>query len=329
MKVLVTGATGFLGFRVLEGLIQLDKVKEIVATGREIKNTHRITDRKISYHLGDLSNENFVNEITLGIDVIIHCAALSSPWGEYADFYSANVLSQKNLIKAAEKRGVGRYIYISTPSLYFYSEKNTDIKEADPLPKKFVNAYAKTKREAEILLEKSYLPYVILRPRALIGRGDTVIMPRIIRAVNEKRLKIIGNGQNIVDLTAVSNVVKAIILSINASELALRQTYNITNGEPVKLWEKINVVLKQMNLEYPKKKVPKALVLAIAYWLEFSSRLTHKKEPPLTVYGVGTLCNSLTMDITKANSLLGYEPEMTIDEAIREFVIWYNQNEKS
>merc|ERR1712127_815283 len=100
-----------------------------------------------------------------------------------------------------------------------------NISENDPLPKQFVNNYAKSKFEAEELLRASSIPYVIFRPRALIGRGDHVIMPRLINAFDKNKLKIIGNGENLVDLTPVSNVVDAILSSIN-NEKALNQTFN-------------------------------------------------------------------------------------------------------
>ena len=120
----------------------------------------------------------------------------------------------KNLISVAKSHNIKRFIYVSTPSLYFNGTDRFDIKESDALPKKFINAYSKTKYEAEIELEKSAIPYVILRPRALIGRGDSIIMPRLIRVFQEGKLKIIGDGKNIVDLTSLSNVANSIELSL-------------------------------------------------------------------------------------------------------------------
>jgi nucleoside-diphosphate-sugar epimerase len=213
--------------------------------------------------------------------------------------------------------------------MYFDSTNRKDIRENDPLPRKFINAYSSTKRMAEIELINSGIPYVILRPRALTGRGDTVIMPRIISAHKKGRLKIIGNGKNIVDLTSVANAVDAILLSLKAEGAALNQIYNITNGEPVNLWEKITYVLSLMNEQLPQKKIPYWLVLTIAQLMEWKSKITHMKEPVLTKYGVGVLAKSMTLDISKARELLGYNPTVTTDEAIREFINWYTENEKN
>ncbi|NMH86539.1 NAD-dependent epimerase/dehydratase family protein [Flavivirga algicola] len=328
MKVLLTGATGFLGWRTLEVLVKEPRINTIIATGRTLKKTHQIDHEKVTYVLGDLEDLSFVQEIIQNVDYIVHAAALSSPWGEKALFERANVLTQKNLIKAALEYGIKNFVFISSPSLYFEFKDRFDIKEEDKLPKKLINAYAKTKRKAEVLLTHSGLTYVILRPRAIIGRGDTVIMPRLIRVFDEGRLKIIGNGKNIADLTSVENVATAILLSLQAKEEALNQTYNITNGAPVVLWDAIADVLTQLGKKKPVKKLPYKLVKTIATLLEFKSILTNKKEPALTRYGVGTLAKSLTMDISKAKRLLGYNPKVTTEEAITEFTNWYLSNGK-
>ena len=329
MKILLTGATGFLGYRTLEKLIEQAEIEKIIATGRTLKKSHQIDHPKVEYRLGDLVNREFVDGIVKEVDHIIHAAALSSPWGKYKEFEDANLRSQINLINAIKRNKLVKYIYISTPSMYFDSTNRRGIKENDPLPRKFINAYSSTKRMAEIELINSGIPYVILRPRALTGRGDTVIMPRIINAFKEGKLKIIGNGKNIVDLTSVANVADAILLSLKAEGAALNQIYNITNGEPVNLWEKIGLVLNLMDKQLPQKKIPYFLVLSIAQLFEWKSKLTNMKEPALTKYGVGVLSKSMTLDISKARELLGYHPTVTTDEAITEFVNWYAENEKN
>ena len=326
-NILLTGATGFLGFRTLERLEALPNVSQIIACGRKLKPDAKIESPKVHYQLGDLGNPDYVRSLfeNRKIDYIIHCAALSSPWGTYQQFYQANVLPQRNLIKRAEENGVKRFIFVSTPSLYFDFKDRLNIKESDPLPEKFVNQYAATKREAEKLLEASKLDWIGLRPRALVGRGDTVIMPRVIRALKENRLKIIGSGENIADLTPVSNVVDSILLSITAPETALNKVYNISNGKPVKLWEVIRKTLSLLNLIPPNQKVPTYLAMTAASLMEVYSRFISKKEPVLTRYGIAVLAKSFTMDISLARKHLGYEPHQTVEEAIGEFVSWYQE----
>jgi nucleoside-diphosphate-sugar epimerase len=325
MKILLTGATGGLGYRTLEQLIEHTQIEKIIATGRFIRPTHFVEHSKVSYILGDLENYDFVSKLVEEVDYIIHAAALSSPWGKYAEFEKANVFTMKNLLNAAKKHHIKRFVYVSTPSLYFNSQDRFNVKESDPLPTKFVNAYSKTKYEAELALEKSGIPYVTLRPRALIGRGDTIIMPRLIRAFQEGKLKIIGDGKNIVDLTSLANVADSIVLSLFVGNEGLNQIYNITNGEPVKLWETIEKVLSLLGHEMNQKKVPYSVVKLVSQIMELRAKLSDYKEPALTTYGVGILAKSFTMDISKAKSLLGYSPKVSTDEAIDEFVSRYKE----
>ncbi len=322
--ILVTGATGFLGFRTVERLAQQPDVAKIIAAGRTKKPGAVVEHPKVEYRLGSLEDEAYVSSLFEGVDQVVNCAALSSPWGSYYEFYQANVQSQSNLIKEAKKNGINRFVFVSTPSLYFNFKDRYDIKESEPLPPP-VNQYARTKREAELMLQDSGLSYIAIRPRALIGRGDTVIMPRLIRAYEEGRLKIIGNGKNEVDLTAVSNVVDAIVLALGASEEACGEVYNITNGEPVKLWEAIDDTLARLGMKLGPKKVPLGVVKTVAKMMELKAKWSKGKEPVLTQYSVGTLAMNFTMDISKAKDKLGYEPKMNTKEAIDEFVQWYKQ----
>jgi len=323
LNVLLTGGTGFLGYRTLEKLVTLDWVNKVIVNGRTLMPERKVYHQKVDYKLGSLENPIFVDELMNGVDLVIHAAALSSPWGKACEFNNANLLTQKNIIKSAKKYGIKRLIYISSPSIYFDGKSRYLVKESDPLPKHFINHYARTKREAEIVLEQSKIPHITLRPRALIGRGDSIIMPRLIRAHNQGKLRLIGDGKNRVDLTSVENVVDAILLSCQAGDEALNQAYNITNGEPVALWEYIEYVLNALNLSFEKKKIPYDLAYAIAFLLEKKSLLTNKKEPALTTYSVGNLGLSFTLDISKAKQLLGYQPNVNTRQAVDEFIKWY------
>ena len=323
MNILVTGATGFLGSRLIEHLVECDLGYHILATGRKFSHDNKIIDPLVRYTLGDLSDLDFVQTLfTHDIDVVINCASLSSPWGSVASFEQANIITQKYLIGESLKASIRRYIYISSPSIYFNFKDCIGIREVDPLPTQMVNQYAITKYAAEKLLEQSGLSYITLRPRALIGRGDTVIMPRLIRSHKEGKLKIMGSGDNVVDLTSVSNITQAIQLAIDTPYS--NEAYNISNGEPIKLWDSINDVLRAIDMQAIQRKLPYWLLHTIAYCMETKARLLNSAtEPILTRYSVGVLAKSFTFDITKARTKLGYQPTQNTQEAIKEFASWY------
>ena len=329
MNVLITGATGFLGGRILEAFAKDATFDYILGTGRKFSSDNKVLAPNVEYLLGDLSNQDFVNTLfERPIDVVINCAGLSSPWGSREAFYQANYLTQKYLVEASERVGVKRFVFISTPSIYFDFNDHLDITEETILPQKLVNEYAVTKVMAEKLLKASSLDYMILRPRALVGRGDTVIMPRVIRSFKEGKLMVMGDGKNRVDLTPVSNMVQAVKLAVLAKAALCRDDFNISNGEPVSLWQSIDYVLERIGLARVEKQMSYKKLLLIAGFLEWKARFFKlKKEPVLTKYSVGILAKSFSFDITKAREKLGYKPVQTTQEAIEEFAVWYKNKD--
>ena len=328
MNILVTGATGFLGSRLIEKLNTLNYIDVIIATGRKLRKTHFVESKKIKYVLGDLSDKAFVNQITSEVDILINCASLSSTWGTYSDFEKSNIDTQINLIEASKTNKVKKIIYISSPGVYYEFKDIIGVSEKDPLPKTFVNHYSKTKFLAEELLKSSKVPYVIFRPKAIIGRGDHVIVPRLIKAYDEQKLKIVGNGNNLIDLTPVSNVVDAIILAIN-NDNAINQTFNLSNGSPVKIWDVINYVLIKLDRTIVTEKVPYWIAYLVSYIHELNSKVFNTGEPAITRYSIGVLAKSFTLDTEKAFKVLKYVPNQTTEEAIEEFLRWYKSIEKN
>lgn len=319
-RILITGATGFLGYRTIEYLLSKEGY-EIVAAART-KRMERIFEApNLKYHFGDLSNADYVDQLfEEPITAVVNCASLSAPWGDLADFKLANIQTQALLISAAKRNAVQRFIYISSPSIYVNYKNRKDLTEHSQLEAP-VNAYAATKREAEQLLRASGLAFVILRPRALIGRGDSIIFPRLLKAQKEGRLRRIGRGQNICDLTAVLNVASAIDLALKADGAALNQDYNITNGEPIHLWEVIDRVFQELGIPAVQKSVPFFMAYLVAGLSEWKAKIFKtKQEPALIRYSVATLAMDMTFDISKAKDLLGYQPLQSTEEALKEFI---------
>lgn len=323
-NVLITGATGFLGSKVTEALCEQPDIKKIIASGRTIKKDKHVVHPKVEYQLGDLSDSFFAKSLFREIDVIINCASLCALWGKYEEFYQSNVVSQQNLVSSAKENGIKRFIYISSPSIYVTGKDRTDIKESDPIPGKQLNHYATTKLEAEKLLQKSNIPYIILRPRAIIGAGDTTIMPRVIASQRKNKLRIIGDGKNLGDVTSLKNVIHAIILAMNAPSAAWGEAYNITNDNRDKMWDIISYTFEKMGLSPLNKHISYNKAYFIALTIEvFAKLIRQKKEPTFHTFMVVSMANSFTLNIEKAKEKLGYTPLQTTLQSIDEFIEWY------
>jgi nucleoside-diphosphate-sugar epimerase len=147
-------------------------------------------------------------------------------------------------------------------------------------------------------------------------------MPRLLKAYHAGRLKRIGNGHNVADLTPVRNVVHAVACALQVPDDALGQAYNISAGGPVNLWQAIDDVLDQLGLEPVKGRVPVALAMAAATIMEWIGKISGK-EPVLTRYSIGILTQSMSLNIDKAREKLGYEPLQSTQEALKEFADWW------
>jgi nucleoside-diphosphate-sugar epimerase len=327
-NILVTGATGFLGGRLVERLSELGHYT-IYATGRNAKKGLRLGQLDhVTFIPADLEDKDLVLKLCEYIDVVIHAAALSSMWGSYEQFHKANVLSTEHIVTACHAQGVKRLVHISTPSIYpqRLGEHLFNVDESF-VPKTFISFYGQTKYEAEQVVNQAFkdgLETVILRPRAIYGRGDYTIMPRLLRAYNTGRLKVIGDGENINDLANVSNVVDAILLSIHGEDKALGHAFNITDGESVKMWSVVAKVLEALNLHWSAKKVPYAVVDKVAWAMEkWATFRKSAEEPILTRASVHVISHSTTLNIEKAQKLLGYNPKYTLDDGLKEFIDWW------
>lgn len=324
MKILVTGGTGFVGRHIVWRLAELGH--DIIFTGRNADAAQDVIAHArapVRWQQANHGNaEAMLINIGQGVDAIVHSAALSSPWGKYADFFSANVTSTREVLATCAANNIQRLVHISTPSLYFDFSDRLNINEQAPLPTP-VNDYAKTKALAEQLVLQSAVPErVILRPRAIFGPWDNTLMPRILRVMQAGAIPLMRGGKALLDITYVENLVDAIELSLTQPLPASVQTYNLTNGDPQPLHSLLAQMAEAFSLPLRTRQLPWWLVSGIAQTLELTARATHGREPKITRYGAGVLAFSQTLDISAIRRDLGYQPKISIAEGMRRHAAW-------
>ena len=250
-----------------------------------------------------------------------HCAAKSSPWGKYDDFYAANVHATEQLAQAAGQAGVQTFVHISTPSLYFDFQHHHNIAESF-VPAKFANHYAQTKwlAEQKVLQAASDHPntqYIMLRPRAIFGEYDRVLMPRLLQLWRQGRgtFKLPRGGEALMDLTYAGNVVHAMSLASTSPHIGSGSVFNITNQEPWPLHRVLRSLFAAMDKEMKVKSVPYGLAKQVAVLAEAWANISHK-EPQFTPYSIGALAFDMTLDNTQAQQILAYRPLVDMQQAI-------------
>lgn len=328
MKALITGGTGFLGRHLASRLQQLGY--EVTVLGRNETIGAELTQKGFRFIRADLRDSAPIKRAIAGMDYVFHCGALSTPWGRFPDFCAVNVNGTENVINGCLAQGIKRMIHISSPSIYFEYRHQFKVKEADPLPRRMVNDYAKTKYLAEQRIDAAFsagLPVITLRPRAIFGPGDTSIFPRLIRANLKLGIPLIDHGEALMDLTYVENIVEAIVLAINSPQATLGKKYNISNGAPVPFKNLLENLFSKLGLTLRTRNISFSSAYLGAYFLEtFYQTFWPGKEPPFTCYSVGTLSKTLTLDISAAQRDLGYHPVISIDEGLELFVNGWRKN---
>lgn len=324
-KVLVTGATGFLGKYVVEELVEHGY--QVRAFGRNRAIGQSLVNASVTFIQGDLTNQEDLTKACQEMDMVVHAGALSTVWGPWEDFYQTNVLGTKYVLEACREANIERLVYVSSPSIYAAPRDQLDIKESDAPQENSLNNYIRSKLASEKLF-KDYpdVSSVILRPRGLFGIGDTSILPRVLNLSQKIGIPLIGDGRQLMDMTCVENVALAIRLALETPQ-AGGEVYNITNGEPRTFRDLIEETLRGLGYPIRYRKIPAPLVSAISSSLEFIYKsLKLKGEPALTRYTYYLLRYSQTLDISKAERDLGYRPKITISEGIEQYVQDYRKH---
>ncbi|WP_189008779.1 NAD-dependent epimerase/dehydratase family protein [Paenibacillus marchantiophytorum] len=330
MNILVTGGTGFLGKKLAIALHNLGH--NVTATGRNLQIGAQLAKQGIIFLPGHLEDRTATLESCSGQDIVFHSGAKSSLWGRYTDFYDSNVIGTRNIIDGCLGSRVQRLIHVSTPSIYFDYKDRLNIHESDRLPRRSANAYAETKRLAEVEVDKAFqagLPVITIRPRAIFGPGDQAIVPRLIEANRAGKLPLIRSGRAIIDLTYIDNVIQALLLCMKAPATTLGGKFNITNGEPSSFSEVLIQLFDRLEEPIRSRTVPYQLAYWIAGMMELAAKLSGSAEEPLlTRYSVGLLGRNQTLDISAAREQLGYKPDISIKKGIDIYAAWYKKQHR-
>jgi nucleoside-diphosphate-sugar epimerase len=324
MKILVTGASGFIGGRFAR--FALEQGLSVRVNGRRAQSVEHLVRRGAEFIPGDLTDPELVRELCHDVEAVVHCAGAVGVWGRKQDFMLGNVQVTENIVEGCLKQRVRRLVHLSSPSIYFDGHSHLNIKE-DQVPRRFNNHYAATKYLAEQKVFGAMefgLEVIALRPRFVTGAGDTSIFPRLLNMQRKKRLSIVGNGLNKVDFTSMQNLNEAMLSSLLAMGSALGKAYNISNGTPVPLWDAVNYVMRRMQVPQVTRYRSYGVAYSAAALNEAACMLwPGRPEPTLSRLGMQVMSKDFTLDISRARHYLEYEPRVSLWTALDEFCAWW------
>ena len=329
MKALVTGGGGFLG-----GVI----VRMLRERGDHVRSFSRadypaLTALGVEQVRGDLDDRGAVTKAAAGCDIVFHVAAKAGIWGDYEDFYRANVTGTENVLDACRASGIRKLIYTSSPSVVFDGSDVEGGDESIPYPASYEAHYPKTKAMAEQIVlaaDSPGLATMALRPHLIWGPGDNHLMPRIVAKARAGRLRRIGARPNLVDTVYVDNAARAHLQAADHLEpgsAPAGRAYFISNGQPIPLWEMVNRILAAADIPPVTRSISPGLAYTIGCICEgIWNLLRLAGEPPITRFVAHELASAHWFDISAARRDFGYDPDISIDEGLGRLRKWLLTN---
>jgi nucleoside-diphosphate-sugar epimerase len=321
MRILVTGGGGFLGQALCRGLVE---------RGHDVASFNRghypaLEALGVRQLRGDLADRDAVLDAAQGCAAIFHNAAKAGAWGSYDSYHRANVVGTDNVIAACRQHGIGRLVYTSTPSVTHRATHPVAGGTADEVPygEDLKAPYAATKLIAEkavLAANGDALATVALRPRLIWGVGDQQLVPRLAERARRGRLRLVGDGNNLIDTTYIDNAAHAhfdAFAHLAPGSACAGRAYFISNGEPLPTRVIINALLAAAGAPPVTRTVPFPLAYAIGAACEAAwTLLPLRGEPPLTRFLAEQLATTHWYDMAPARRDFGYVPRVTIAEGL-------------
>ena len=320
MKFLVTGGAGFLGINLVRYL--QSRGHDVVSLDI-VKFDYPDMNGKISIITGDIRNKETVEETMKGIDVVVHTAA-ALPLYSPEEIFSTDIEGTKNLLEAAERNKVERFIHISSTAVYGIPDHHP-LFEDDKLDG--VGPYGKAKIQAEKECDnfrKKGLCVSIIRPKSFVGPERLGVFDLLYDwAYDGKGFPMIGGGNNRYQLLDVEDLCEAILLCATLEKNKVNDTFNIGAKEYTTMKEDYQAVLDSAGFGKKIIGLPEKPTIAL---LKILSAL---RLSPLYKWVYETASKDSFVSIEKAERILGYSPKYSNKDALIRNYKWYKENKNN
>lgn len=326
MKILITGASGFIGSFIVEEA--LNRGFETWAAVRKSSSRKYLQDERINFIELDFSSEERLKEQLRNhqFDYIIHAAGVTKCIDKQ-DFFRMNTEGTKNLARAVMElqMPVKRFVYLSSLSIFGAIREQQpyeDIRETDtPQPN---TAYGESKLQAEHFLETTGLPYVILRPTGVYGprERDYFLMAKSIKGHSDFS---VGFKKQIITFVYVSDVVQAAFLAIERNVVGRK--FFLSDGNEYTSSTFSDLIIKELGNPWCLRiKAPVWVLRVVTFFGEHIGRMTGKisalnNDKYHILRQRNWKCN-----IQPAINELGYQPKVQLPEGVHKTITWYKQN---
>ncbi len=327
MKILITGASGFIGSFIVEEALR--QGFETWAVVRKSSSRSFLQDERIHFIELNLSSEEQLKEQLKEhqFDYVVHAAGVTKCLHK-EDFFRINTEGTKNLVRAliALQMPLKRFVYISSLSIMGAIREEQPYQEIRESDKAQPNtAYGKSKIEAEEWLDTvKGLPYVILRPTGVYGprERDYFMMAKSIQAHTDFA---VGFKQQDITFVYVTDVVQAVFLALEKGQTGRR--YFLSDGEVYQSSTFSDLIRKELgNPWWIRITAPIWLLRVITFCGEYIGHMTGKVTALNNDKYYIMRQRNWRCDIEPARQELGYEPKVKLAEGVHRSIQWYKEN---
>jgi nucleoside-diphosphate-sugar epimerase len=324
MRILITGATGFIGSRL--ALRASSRGHAVVAAGRRLNDALRaqFVAAKVEVRLGDVTDAAYVDQIMPGITHVCHLAAAWQEVGVADEYFrKVTVEGAKNVADAAVKHGALKLVHCSTSGVHSRSS-GALVSETSPI--EVTNSYEMAKIEAERLLfacaKATGLPTIVLRPADGYGPGDMRLL-KLFKAVAKQRFPLIGRGAGHRHMIYIDDICDAFLAACSAPAPA-PEAFLVAGPEVVTLKELLERLARVLGVPKYGFQLPLAPMRALAALTEDVCAVL-KVAPPLYRRRLDFYTVDVKYDISKAREVLQWTPQIGLDAGLRMSADWYRQ----
>ena len=322
MRVALTGASGYTGGRLLEVL--RGRGDDVSALVRAPSVSERLRNSGARLVEGDLTSRAALDRLVEGADAVLHVAAVYRTAGHPDAYYrDVNVGGTERLLEAAAGAGVGRFVHTSTVGVHGHVE-DPPADESAPLAPGDV--YQATKAEAEVLALEFHrrrgLPVAVVRPGAIYGPRETRLL-KLFRAIARGHYAVVGDGRSFYHPVYIDDLIQGFLLALDRAE-AVGESFLICGPEYVTQNELAALVAIHTEGRVLPFRIP-AWPIQLAGDVVEAICLPLGIEPPLHRRRVDFWTKSRAFSIEKARRVLGYDPQVHLEEGVARTVASYKE----
>src|SRR5215207_4401140 len=318
MKILITGAGGFIGSHLVDS--QLEQGHDVRAVDLHLDLLqHQSANPHLEMFLDDITDEKLLKKLVEGVDVIYHLASAHLDVSLSDEHYRrVNVGATLSVLEVASLAGVKRFVHCSSVGVIGDVENPPADETTDCHP---TNIYEQTKLEGErdalAYSHRTGFPVVVMRPAWVYG-PRCPRTSKLMRTISKGRFLFFGNGQNMRHPIYIRDAIRGLELCASA-EGVNGEVFIIAGENAVPVAELISVMSRELGVRSPKLHLPIALGLLGGYSLEMALKLIGK-QPPFSRRSVDFFLKHNTYNIDKAKRLLSYQPQVDLRTGIKKTI---------